>query len=165
MASKNRIVPLALVVVFGVLLQVGLAFMDCKDTPYEAAVSFVRDYYKLDPAMADWMCTDSLTADDTDVVTAHIQRVTLDTSERGFGIGMGKYALFGVHTKTEYINDSEAMVHLTGTRRICIHPAFTFVARIFGIGDTYPVDETIRVIQEEGRWRVCGDLLSLSNSG
>ncbi|MBW2367357.1 MAG: hypothetical protein JRH15_05690 [Deltaproteobacteria bacterium] len=162
MARNNRIVPLGLVVLFGILLQAGLAFMDCKDTPYDTAVSFARDYYRLDPDMAKWMCADNLTANDADVVAAHIQQATIDTDARGFGPGLGRYALCGVHTQTEYIDDTEASVHLTGTRRICIHPAFTFVARIFHIGDIYPVDETIRVVQEDGRWKVCGDLFSLN---
>ena len=31
------------------------------------------------------------------------------------------------------------------------------VGRLFSIGETYSVDETLKLVKEDGRWKVCGN--------
>ena len=54
--NRKNITSLAIVVVIGLLFQVGFVVWDCKSTPADAAVSFARDYYRLSPSIARWMC-------------------------------------------------------------------------------------------------------------
>jgi len=67
------------------------------------------------------------------------------------------------HIETEIItqNDTEAQIRITGKRRVAINPAYPIVTKVFDIGGTYDVDETIDVKKEEDKWKVCGDLFSL----
>jgi len=38
------------------------------------------------------------------------------------------------------------------------------VAKIFSLGDTYKVKETLTVVKESGGWKVCGQPFSLTES-
>jgi hypothetical protein len=37
-----------------------------------------------------------------------------------------------------------------------INPVFTIIGKLFFIGETYEVDETLNIIKEDGKWKVCG---------
>ena len=88
-----------------------------------------------------------------------------DAAERGFGKNYAKYTLSHIETRTEYLDDATALIHLTAHRRLAINPLYAYVARLFRIGDTYEVDESIQVKLEDGRWRVCqSSLLSPKTS-
>jgi hypothetical protein len=88
-----------------------------------------------------------------------------DAAERGFSENFAKYMLYHVETQTEYLDDASAVVHLTAHRRMEINPVFAYIAGIFRIGDTYPVDASIHVKRENGQWRVCeSSLLPLKTS-
>jgi hypothetical protein len=57
--------------------------------------------------------------------------------------------------------DATAKIHLTGKSRVCINPAFMLVGKLFQIGRDHIVDETIELVKEDGRWRVCGGSFEL----
>jgi hypothetical protein len=67
------------------------------------------------------------------------------------------------HIETEIIsqNDTDAQIRITGQRRVAINPVYPIVTKVFNIGGTYNVDETINVKKEDGKWKVCGDLFAL----
>ena len=72
-----------------------------------------------------------------------------------------KNELYHIETEVLSQTDSDAKVRITGKRRVAINPVYSAVAKAFDIGGIYDVDETIHVIKEDGKWKVCGDLFSL----
>jgi hypothetical protein len=74
---------------------------------------------------------------------------------------MAKSALYHVKTDTVQKNDTEAEVHLTAFRRTAINSVFLFTAKLFDLGSPYPVEETIRMMKEDGRWKVCSPVFDL----
>lgn len=162
MAPINRLMPLVLAVVLGLVLQAGFTVLDCKETPYHAAIDFTRAYYRLDPAMAHRLCQTGEPEQQTAIVADFIYRTRSETKNRGFDLGMAKSTLYHVKTNTVQKSDTEADVHLTASRRTAINPVFPFVARFFDLGKTYHVDETIQMVKEDGRWKVCGPVFDLT---
>lgn len=161
--TRNNIASLVIVVLIGLLLQVGLVFLDCTQSPSDSAVRYIKAYYKLSPSMAKYICDGSSEAacgNQSDAyasskVSDHIYNATAEAAERGFGKGFAKYSLSHIETRTEYLDDATAVVHLTARRRLAINPLYTWVARLFRMGETREVDESIHVKLENGRWRVC----------
>jgi hypothetical protein len=93
-------------------------------------------------------------------VDNYLYDARFDAAERGFGEDFAKYALYHVETRTEYLDDATAVVHLTAHSRLEINSIYAYVAWLFRIGDTYEVDASIRVKLEDGDWRVCMSSLS-----
>lgn len=158
--TRKNISSLAIVVLIGLVLQIGFVALDCTHTPADTAVSFVRDYYNLSPDMNRWLCDASSGQCSRSVADDHIYEATADAAERGFDKGFAKYTLYHIETHTEYLDETTALVHLTAFRRIAINPLYAYVARLFSIGDTYEVDQNIVVKFEDEQWRVCRSSLS-----
>ena len=76
--------------------------------------------------------------------------------ERGFDINFLKNKLYHIETETISKNDTEARIRITGKIRVAINSVYPVVAKLFDIGSTHEVDEIIRVIKEDGQWKVCG---------
>jgi len=159
MKQNNNYTWLVVVILLGAFLQIILVSADNRETPHSVATCFAKAYYRLDPGMADYLCDQVKTVDDQDTVTAYLNAVAVRTQNKGFGINWGKSRLFGIHTHTVFTSENEAEVAFKAERRKEINPLYAFVAKLFHIGETHPVDETIRLIKEDGRWKVCEGLL------
>jgi hypothetical protein len=172
--TRKNIASLAIAVLIGIVIQAGFIALDCTNTPSDIAVSYAKAYYKLCPSMAQYLCgtssekccqnketcskNESATCANTGVED-YIYNATADAAQRGFKKNFTKYTLYHIETHTEYLDDSTAVVHLTAHKRLSINPLYAYVARLFDIGDTYEVDEHIRVKHEGGSWRVCASSL------
>ena len=161
MGQNNKFLTLALVVVIGAVLQGLLVLADCKDIPHRVAVDFSKAYFKLDSSMTDLLCEESRMVDDVDVVEQYIDQAVADVKMRGFGENFAKNQLYGIHTHTTFKGKDNALVKLTGKRRVAINPVYPIISKIFSLGETYHVEAEINTIREEGKWKVCDDLLSL----
>jgi len=75
-----------------------------------------------------------------------------------------KQGLFHVDAKTTMEGADSAVVSLKGERRRTINPVFGLVARWFGLGERHPVEETLNLVKEGGRWKVCGKPFQLVES-
>jgi ferredoxin len=167
--TRKEISTLAIVVVFGLLLQVGLIALDCTQSPHDTAISYVEARFALNPSMAQYLCGNSCGSCNAPVascpvsnkicpksdVNDHIYTTTANAAERGFEKSFAKYSLSHIETHTDYLDDTTAMVHLTATRRITTNPLYLYVANLFDLGKTYEVDEKILVKHANGKWRVC----------
>jgi hypothetical protein len=80
----------------------------------------------------------------------------------GFDRNYMRSRLYSVHTEILNLSDSQATVHISAERKRNITPLFTIIARLFSIGETYHVDETLRLVKEDGQWKVCGKAFSLA---
>lgn len=163
--TRKDAASLVIVVLFGLILQVGLIFLDCTNSPSDTAVNYLKAYYKLSPDMSEWLCggtcesscANKSAACENSKVADHIHNAIAEVANRGFEKGYAKYTLSHIETRTEYLDDTHttAEVHLTAHRRLAINPLYVVVAKLFRIGETHEVDETIRVENKDGRWRVC----------
>ena len=162
MQKGDRFMTIISVVTIGVLLQILLGFADHQNTPAKAAVAFAKAYFNLDPSMTDYLCSDYAGNDESDIVKDYLTRVADDARVSGFDFNYMRSRLYSVHTKILSQDDAEAEVHITAQRKRNINPIFTLVGKLFFIGETYEVDETLKLVNEDGQWKVCGRAFSLN---
>ena len=161
MPDISKYVPLLVVICIGIVVQLLLIPLNCINKPYKTAVAFTEDYFKIDSSMADYLCEDSKTVDDIDAVAQYVYEMTKQARDRGFDKSYLKSKLYHVKTHTTYLGDAEAAVTISADRRTAINPVFAWVAKLFHIGETHPFQETLDIVKEDGKWKVCGSPLSL----
>ena len=162
MQQGQKFFTIIAVLCLGLVVQVALIFADSKDTPARTAVGFATAYYNLNPSMADYLCSELAAQDDVDLVEAYINQVADQARQSGFEFNYMRMRLFSVHTEVLSQSESEAAVRITAVARRNINPVFTLVAKLFYIGESHPVDQTLNLIKEDGRWKVCGNAFSLA---
>jgi hypothetical protein len=59
-------------------------------------------------------------------------------------------------------DENSATVRITGERLRSINPVYAIVGRLFFLIESHEIDETLTLVKEEGRWKVCGKPFSLS---
>ena len=159
MKQNSNYTWLVVVILLGAFLQIILVSADKPTAPHDVAICFAKAYHRLDPGMADYLCEDVRYIDDQDTVEAYIHMVTVRTEQRGFGINWAKSRLYGIHTHTVITGENEAEVAFTAKRRKEINPVYAVIAKLFHLGETHPVDETLRLVRENGKWKVCEGFL------
>ena len=163
MVRLNRSVGIILVLIIGLVVQIIFSMVDAKDSPNKAVVEFSKSYFMLDKSMAKRICKKQLASDDTDMVDNYLYSIAKTARERGFDINFLKNKLYDIETETISKNDAEANIRITGKIKVAINSVYPVVAKIFNIGSTHEVDEIIHVIKEDGKWKVCGKLFSLTS--
>ncbi|MDD2603795.1 MAG: hypothetical protein RBR20_10090 [Desulfobacterales bacterium] len=155
---------IVLVVLAGILVQVVLAFGDSRSMPHRTAIAFSKAYFQLDPVMGTFLCSDLRSDEEADPVALLRERRFDEARERGLSFGMMHADLYHVDSQTEFSEDGEqALVHITAARRTAINPVFAWVARLFSIGETHHLKETLELVKEEGEWKVCGNPFGLAD--
>jgi hypothetical protein len=162
MQQGSKFFTIIAVLVVGVMLQIMLVFADRRETPAKTAVAFSEAYFGLDPAMVKYLCSAFTTNEEGDVVGDYLSRGADDAKVVGFDRNYMRSRLYSVHTEIISQNDTEVEVRIHAERKRNINPIFTVVGRLFSIGETYSVDETLKLVKEDGRWKVCGRAFSLS---
>lgn len=159
MAQSNKIIPLTLVILLGILVQVLFVFADIQESPSKAAVQFTEAYYGFDQeGLADRLCESSMVVDDVNVVKQYIYDAAQKAKARGYNLGIYvKNNLYHVETETLEESFDKATVRLTAERKSGLR---TF----FSKEDVHPVDATFNLVRENGKWKVCTDLLSLDDA-
>lgn len=163
MNGDNRSTLIVLTLLLGIVLQVVFVFADGMDSPRKAALEFTKAYYALDPAMAKRLCSEAAAGDEQGTVEAFIRSQYQWGEKMGFAPSFMHSTLIHPHVKVHEISDTEARVHLSAARKRNINPAFTWVGKIFRLGETYHVDEELSLIKEDGLWKVCGTPFELGN--
>ena len=162
MGSGSKIIVLAAVVIVAFILQFALIGADRNETPGTVAVDFSKAYFNLDADMADLICSEMAGDEDADVVDDYIQRVAAEARAEGFEPSWKKMALAHIELETEMVDENTAQIQITGERRRSPNPVFGAVAKIFCLGDTHQVEETLTVVKEDDGWKVCGQPFSLT---
>jgi len=164
MAQDNKRSAFTAVFLLAFCLQILFVFADTRDTPAKAAVEFARMYYKLDPAMATRLCDELALDEEKNVVAAYIQGTEKQANERGYDISYMKKALFNVETHTLKMDANSAEIRITGEMKKGINPLFAYVGKLFSLGNTTPLDQTVNVVKEGGNWKVCEGFFQISES-
>ena len=164
MVQLSRSAGIILVLIIGFVVQLIFSVADSIDTPNKAVVKFSKAYFELDKSMTERICKKELASGDVDVVDEYLYLAAKTARERGFEINFLKNKLYHIETETISKSNNEAQIRITGKIRVAINPVYPVVAKLFNIGSTHDVDEIIRVIKEDGQWKVCGKLFSLTSS-
>jgi hypothetical protein len=164
MDSGSKFLTFTAIIMLGLILQVLLAVADQRDNPEKAAMEFAEAYFWLDPAMADRLCKDLNRDAENNAVQNYLQRINQEARALGYEFNYMKQGLFHIDAKTTLKSADTAEVVLKGERRRTINPMFGLVARWFGMGEIHAVDETLSLVKEGGRWKVCGQPFRLVES-
>jgi len=70
-------------------------------------------------------------------------------------------ALSHTELDVEMIDENTAEVHLASSSMRSVNPVFGVVSKLFLLGESYGVEETLTVVKEENGWKVCGQPYSL----
>ena len=160
MVQMNKVAAIIIVLIVGSFVQVLFSFADGRETPSRAVAEFSKAYFKVDQSMAARICTERLTSGDVDLVDEYIYMTAQKAKNLGFTTDFMKYKLYNIEIETLYQSDANAQVRITGKRRVAINPVYPIVTKLFNLGETYEVDETINVVKEDGKWKVCGNFFS-----
>lgn len=152
MGQANRFAPFVVLAAIFIVLQPALVALDCRQSPASVAKRFIKDYYYLDPAMEKWLCAQVA---DAQWVDAYLQSKSDAAARRGFSINYLRRMFTRLHVETIAAKADSASVHVQGTIREGIYPAFMVIGKMFGLGQSYTVDSTVHLVKENGRWRVC----------
>ena len=161
MDSGNKLMVVASVVIVALVLQLVLIMADRHDSPGKAAVEFSKAYFKQNECMAYRLCNDVLADEELDVVGGYIDRVADEARANGFKPSWMRMALSHTELEVEMLDENTAEVHLTGSRMRSANPVFGVVSKLFLLGESYEVEETLTVVKEENGWKVCGQPYSL----
>ncbi len=166
MANNNWSTPFVLVILAGIFLQVVFALVDSRPMPHRTALAFSKAYFALDPQMEKYLCADLKADEDLDRVAAYRTRRFDEARDRGLPFSAMRGALYHYDTETRLGPDgSSAAVRITAERRTAINPVFAWVAKLFFIGESRPVDEVLELVRENGTWKVCGNPFGLAENG
>ena len=166
MADDNRSTPIVLVILAGIFLQVIFSLAGNQPAPYRTALAFSQAYFKLDPQMGHYLCADLKADEENDPVAAYRNQRFDEARQRGLPPNFMKAILVHYETETHLGADGKtAEVHLTAQRRTAINPVFAWVAKLFHIGGSQPVDEVLELVFEEGAWKICGNPFDMGTSG
>lgn len=162
MANRSNNSVWILVAILAVCFQVVFVFADCRQTATGTALSFSKAYFLLEADMEKYTCSELAGDEDQSAAATHIQAMTDWADARGFGISMVRQMIYHVKTETLAQDAESATIRLEGLRRTCIHPVFTFVAKLFQLGQAHAFEETLELIKVDGKWKVCGAPYGLS---
>ncbi len=160
MQKKISFAPFALVIGLAIILQLALIGADCRETPLKVAKGFANAYYYLDADMGSYLCSEL--KEDQDLVGDYLARKKQEAHLRGLSTDYLRHKLIDLHLSAGESDGDTMEIHLRGTSRVCINPAFMLVGKLFHLADEYPVEETLELVKEDGHWRVCGDALGLN---
>ena len=159
MDRGSKLIIIASVVLAAFILQIVLIVSDHHESPGKAAVEFTKAYFKLNRSMNERLCSEI--TEEGDVVDDYLNRVADEARAEGFDPSWMKMALSHIETETEMLDDNTAEVQITCTRRRSANPLYGIVAKIFFLGETHKVDETLTLLKEDKRWKVCGEPFAL----
>ncbi len=161
MAQMNKIAAFILTLIIGIGVQVFFNMIDHRNMPNLVAAEFSKAYFQLDPSMAKKICTERLTAGNgVNLVDQYIYQAAQEAKNRGFNANFMQQKLYNITTEIISKTWETAQVRITGQRRVAINPVYPLVTKLFNLGATHEVDETIELVKENGEWKVCGNFFN-----
>jgi hypothetical protein len=161
MDRSSKLITFASVVIVALFLQIVLIISDHHESPGKAAVEFSKAYFKLDKAMAERLCSEMTDDGESEVVDDYLNRVADEARADGFDVSWMRMSLSHIEIETQMVDDNTAEVQITCNRRRSVNPVYGIVAKIFFLGETYKVAETLTLVKEDERWKVCGQPFAL----
>ena len=147
------------VVLQGLLIGIGVGKAG---SPAETAVDFAKAYFMLDgDSMSQLLCREIVEDEEVDPVGDYLNSVADEARSMGFSTSYMRNQLSHISTEIQMTDEKQAKVKITGERLRSINPVFALVGRLFFLIEPHEVDETLTLVKEEGKWKVCGKPFSL----
>ena len=163
MPQANKVIPFIIVLILFVGFQGLFVFADQCKSAGETAVAFSKAYYGLDEDLNKLVCEASqMDENDAGAVDAFFNAVNTEAQALGHNFNYMRSQLMKYHVTVHEVSPTEVDVHIEGTRKRCVHPLFTFVGKLFFLGDKYKFEQTLKVVKEDDGWKVCGDFFTPS---
>jgi hypothetical protein len=162
-SGKKYFIYLSIIII-AIILQLVLIFSEERNTPGKSAVGFAKAYFVLDPSMADYLCNELTQGAEEDVVGRYLQRVADNAKAMGFEFNYMKEALYHIETDTKMEGENKAQVRIIAEERRYVNPLYASIGRWFVLTEAHEVDETLTLVKEDGRWKVCDHPFSLVGS-
>ena len=156
MDQGTKFMAFVSVIIIAVILQVVLIVSADNQSPAQTAICFTKAYFKLDESMGQYLCNELIEDAEANVVDDYIHQVTEEAQTMGFKKNYMKTALGHVESQTEMVDENTAIVRIQGQRTRYLNPIFGAIATIFFLTESYDVDKTLKVVNEDGQWKVCG---------
>jgi uncharacterized protein (UPF0335 family) len=156
MDQGTKFMAFVSVIIIAVILQVVLIVSVDNQSPAQTAICFTKAYFKLDESMGQYLCNELIEDAEANVVDDYLHQVTEEAKKMGFKKNYMKTALAHVKSQTEMVDENTAIVRIQGERTRYLNPIFGAIATIFFLTESYDVDKTLKVINEDGQWKVCG---------
>jgi hypothetical protein len=112
--------------------------------------------------MSELLCNELAEDEEADVVGSYLHSVADQARSMGFSQNYMRNQISHVKTEIQMTDENSARVRITGERLRSINPVYAIVGRLFFLIESHEVDETLTLVKEEGRWKVCGKPFSLS---
>jgi hypothetical protein len=80
----------------------------------------------------------------------------------GFSKSYMRNQLSHVSTEVQMTDENQAKVKITGERLRSINPVYAIVGKLFFLIESHKVDETLTLVKEDDKWKVCGKPFSMS---
>ena len=161
MGSNSKLPIIAAVIVVAFILQMVLIAADHHESPGKAAVAFSKAYFKLNKDMEKRLCRDITEDGESDVVNDYLYRVADQAKLEGFDVSWMKMVLSHIEIETQMVEENVAEVRINCHRRRAVNPVYALVAKIFSLGETHKVEETLTLVKEDDLWKVCGEPFEL----
>ena len=161
MVRGTKFLVFAMVIMLAFILQALLIIADRREIPAKAAIEFTKAYFNLDKSMAERLCSALSEEAEGDVVDDYLSRVAEEARTMGFELNYMKCTLSHIETATEMQDDNTAKVRISADRRRYLNPLFGIIAKLFFLTETHKVDETLTLVKENDRWKVCEAPFSL----
>ena len=159
--GNNRYVMIGVVVFIGIVFQLLLYFADQRDTPTKVAVRFTEAYLKLDDSMSQWLCQKYNDKEaDGNMTSRYLEYAAREARERGLSINIMRSKLYNLKTKIVSLEKDNALIRITGDKKVYVNPVYATVAHIFDLGQTDQFNEVVNVVKENDQWKVCQDMLN-----
>ena len=163
MLTGKNIMIIGIVVGIFVVLQGLLIGVSKVDSPVEAAVDFAKAYFMLDAdSMTELLCREIVEDEQVDIVDAYLNSVAVQARSMGFSQNYMRNQLSHISTEVEMTGENKAKVKITGERLRSINPVFALIGKLFFLIESHEVDETLIMVKEDDKWKVCGKPFSMS---
>jgi hypothetical protein len=157
MAKRSNNAVWMLLVILAVCFQVVFVFADSRPSATGTAIDFCKAYLLLDTDMEQYMSSDLIGDEEQgSPVAAYIQAMSDDAHARGFKIDMLRQTIDHVEAETLAQDAESATIQLTGESRTCINPVFAYVAKLFRLGQRRHFETTLKLVKQDGKWKVSG---------
>jgi hypothetical protein len=113
-------------------------------------------------SMAERLCSELSEDEEADIVGGYLYHSAEKARAMGFSPSYMKNQISHVKTKINMTDENNAKVRITGERLRSINPVYAIIGRLFCLIETHKVDETLTLVKEDGKWRVCSKPFSLS---
>ncbi len=152
MIKNNKLFPIAIVLLCGLVIQVWFASVETTEVPSMAAIEFTKAFFKADkPTIVDRLCSERKMDDGLDI---YINQKKKEASDRGFSVFYLTDKLYQIKTSTTFNdNKSKATVNLSCKIKPPLKSFFTKE-------DYHKIDQTFDMVLEGNKWKVCSNLFS-----